>query len=326
MCGLIFLAICLLSFSVYNLSASGDHRHLSFPFCKASLPRITLVILFPSLPLSSKLPFPKLVHSLNNKNSSSGTYHSKEASLIKTKLCQARPTKYNHGMSSGPDGCIIKGVDIKLCQARPKTNKNYYNVLQIVYKTTTQSSNYAAKSRLRRVPTHPVTHQDWLKQRECRSSLESNIIFNFVICSKSIIELIAIRYYVSCMLMLIKSRLRLSLRARYDNIMRKLYDLTSYSTLFYINIYVPQGLSHGKKTRLSITSSYLIRYMRIYQTNRLDCLSTDWLKQGKITKISCVTAVRNKVNHLHYLVYPVQTVLNVSGRGLVTGWTQLEPP
>ena len=58
----------------------------------------------------------------------------------------------------------------------------------------------------------------------------------------------------------------------------------------------------------------------IYQTNRLDCLSTDWLKQGKIT------AVRNKVNHLHYLVYPVQTVLNVAGRGLVTGWTQLEPP
>ena len=81
MCGLIFLAICLLSSSFYNLSASGDYRHLSFPFCKVSLPRINLVILFPSLPLSSKFPFPKLVHSLN-KNLSSSTYNSKEASLI----------------------------------------------------------------------------------------------------------------------------------------------------------------------------------------------------------------------------------------------------
>ena len=76
--------------------------------------------------------------------------------------------------------------------------------------------------------------------------------------------------------------------------------------------------AHGKKTRLSITSSYLTRYMWIYQANRLDCLSTDWLKQGKIT------AVRNKVKH--FLVNPVHTVLNVVGRGLVTGWTQLGPP
>ena len=37
-------------FSTYNLSASGDYRHLSFPFCIVSLPRITLVNHFPSFP------------------------------------------------------------------------------------------------------------------------------------------------------------------------------------------------------------------------------------------------------------------------------------
>ena len=51
--GLIFLAICLQSFSVHNLSASGDYKHqVSFPFCKVSLPRITIVILFSSFPPS----------------------------------------------------------------------------------------------------------------------------------------------------------------------------------------------------------------------------------------------------------------------------------
>ena len=111
----------------------------------------------------------------SNKTSSSGTYHSKEVSLIKTKLCQARPTKYNHGMRGGPDGCIIKGIDIKLCQARPKTNKNFYNVLQIVYKTITESPNYATKSRLRHIPTHLVMHQDRL-ERKCRSNYESILV------------------------------------------------------------------------------------------------------------------------------------------------------
>ena len=67
--GPFFWAICLilLSFFLYNLSASGDYRHLSFPFCNESLPRINFVILSPSF-YSSKT-FPNLVHSKTfNKN------------------------------------------------------------------------------------------------------------------------------------------------------------------------------------------------------------------------------------------------------------------
>ena len=90
---LIFLAICLLSFFFYNLSASGDYRHLSFTLCNVSLPRINLVILFSSLSLSSKYPFPKLVH-LFNKTSSSGRL--KEAYIIKTKFYQAWPLKISY--------------------------------------------------------------------------------------------------------------------------------------------------------------------------------------------------------------------------------------
>ena len=54
--------------------------------------------------------------------------------------------------------------------------------------------------------------------------------------------------------------------------------------------------------------------------NKLDCLGTTWMKKRKIT------AIRNEVNHLHYLVYPVHAALNVARRWLVTGWIQLEPP
>ena len=63
----IFLTIYFLSFFNYNLIAPGDYRHLSFPFCNESLPRVNFVILSSSLPPSKT--FPNLVHSLN-KNSS----------------------------------------------------------------------------------------------------------------------------------------------------------------------------------------------------------------------------------------------------------------
>ena len=59
----ISLTTFLLSFSTYNLIASGDYRHLSFSFCNESLPRINFVILFSCF--SPSKTFPNLVHSSN---------------------------------------------------------------------------------------------------------------------------------------------------------------------------------------------------------------------------------------------------------------------
>ena len=129
-----FLVTYLLSFSFYNLNASGDYRHLSFPFCKASLPRTNLVIPYSSFCPPSKNPFPNLVHSLNQIASTDKTRRPTEerysCSRISTsfKLCQARPflklgsTDKTRRPTEERYSCNGISTSFKLCQARPFLN------------------------------------------------------------------------------------------------------------------------------------------------------------------------------------------------------------